>query len=269
MDVASDPVVTTRIADVLRDIARGGLAGAIAGVLIGGLGGRLLMTIAALLNPAAAGLRTENGELVGVFTVNGTLVLLLFGGLAGGLVASVVWVVVSPWLPWTGWRRAALAFFGAVALGGFFVIQSTNSDFRILEHDALLIALFLALVGLMGAGIAWLDTIFDRRLLRPGVNAVRSIVAYGVLAFLGLPAFLMAMLAYFSIGFGSAQPPGGVGWALVAVGVVTAIWWTIRVATGRRVPHIALTAAARIALFVAVALGATHLVIDVGRILAA
>lgn len=262
-------LIATRFAEVLRDVARGGLAGVLAGTLIGGLGGRVLMTIAAVLNPDATGRQTENGQLVGVFSLEGTLALLLFGGLAGGLVAGVVWVVVSPWLPARRRARAALAFVGAVALGGFFVIQSSNRDFRILEHDALLIALFLALVGLIGAGVARLDEALDRRLPRPGRTLLPSIIGYGALAALGAPAFVLTLLAYFDIGFGRSMAPTGVGWALVAVGLVTAAWWAVRITTGREIPQLALTAAARIGLLVAVALGTVHLVLDVGRILTA
>jgi hypothetical protein len=262
-------LVAIRIADVLRDVARGGLAGLTAGVVVGGLGGRAVMTIAAVLNPDATGRRTENGNLVGVLSLDGTLALILFGGLAGGLVASVVWVVVGPWLPFSGARRAALAFVGAVALGGFFVIQSTNRDFRILEHDLLLIVLFLALVGLVGAAVARLDAALDRRLPRGERMVVPALIGYGALAALGAPALALTLFAYFDTGFGTRPGPAAVGWALVAVGVVTALWWVVRVATGREIPQLPLTAAARIALLLAVVLGTAHLVTDVARILSA
>ena len=94
-----------RFAEVLRDIARGGLAGMIAGLIVGGLGGRVAMMLAARMNPGATGMFTENGELIGAFTLNGTFALMIFGGLLLGLVAGIVWVVLSPWLPASG--RAA------------------------------------------------------------------------------------------------------------------------------------------------------------------
>ena len=265
--LAWDASLATRVADVLRDIARGGLAGAIAGTAIGGIGGRVLMTIAAVLNPDATGIRTENGELVGVFTLNGTLALIIFGGLLGGLVASVVWVVASPWIPGSTRQRAVLAFIGAIALGAFFVVQSTNTDFIILQHDALLIALFTALVGLIGAGIALVDERLDRRMPRPGPAPGRLIVGYGILAFLGVPALVVTVQSYFDGAFGTARPPFGVGWALLVVGLVTATWWAVRIATRRQLPQLALVAAARIALVVALVLGAAHFIADVGRIL--
>lgn len=41
----------SRTGEVLRDIARGGISGVVAGIVVGGLGGRLVMRIAALLHP--------------------------------------------------------------------------------------------------------------------------------------------------------------------------------------------------------------------------
>jgi len=48
--------------DAFRDITRGGLAGLIVGVLLAGIGGRVVMRLAALLVPAADGAFTENGN---------------------------------------------------------------------------------------------------------------------------------------------------------------------------------------------------------------
>ena len=47
----AEAVTTTRISVLLRDLARGGMAGAIGGVLIAGVGGRVVMRLAALAVP--------------------------------------------------------------------------------------------------------------------------------------------------------------------------------------------------------------------------
>src|SRR5215213_7874066 len=75
------------LGELLRDIARSGIAGIIVGVFVAGLGGRVVMRIAAILHPRAVGLTTENGEVIGAITLSGTLALLVFGGLGMGLVA--------------------------------------------------------------------------------------------------------------------------------------------------------------------------------------
>jgi hypothetical protein len=268
--IATNPPVESvvvRITDVLRDIARGGVAGAVAGVVVGGLGGRLVMTIAALLSPGATGLRTENGELVGVFTVQGTLALFLFGGMFAGFLAGVVWVVVSPWIPWSGPRRWLLAMPLAVALGGFFLVQSTNRDFQILDSVGPIVVMLLVLVALIGAATAWLDERLERWLPRPGRRRIGPLVLYGAIGALGAPAFVLAISAYFSRGFGPADPPERVGYALLASGLATALWWATRIATGRLHKPSALLATGRIGLGAAVIFGAAQLLPEVTSIL--
>jgi hypothetical protein len=51
--------------EVLRDIARGGIAGALVGIVVGGLGARLVMRLVAMLHPDAVGAFTENGNRIG------------------------------------------------------------------------------------------------------------------------------------------------------------------------------------------------------------
>jgi len=257
-----------RAAGVLRDVARGGLAGILAGFAVGGIGGRIAMTIAARLNPDATGLRTENGNVVGVFSFEGTFLLLLFGGIFAGMLAGVVWVVVSPWLPVSGWRRALLAFPVAAALGSASVIESTNRDFRILDPDEGLIALFVGLVGLIGATTAMLDGWLERRLPRGGSRRAR-LAAYGLVAMLGLPGLIQTLVAFLSPTFSRAPEPTLVGVALIACGGATVAWWIARIALGASRPPRSIEAAGRLALLVAVVLGAAHLWAETERILLA
>jgi len=84
--------------EVLRDISRGGMSGVVAGIVVGGLGGRLVMRVAAILHPDAVGALTENGNRIGDITLGGTLSLVLFG-LISCAMAGAVWVIVSPWIP--------------------------------------------------------------------------------------------------------------------------------------------------------------------------
>ena len=111
------------LADIFRGILGVALAAAIAGTLVLGLGGRLVMRLAAALNPGATGRSTENGNVIGDITINGTVALVLFGGLLAGLAASVVWVAVAPWIPGRGVRRALLSVPIVIALGGLFLVD--------------------------------------------------------------------------------------------------------------------------------------------------
>ena len=261
-------VILVRIVDVLRDIARGGLAAALAGIVVLGLGGRVVMRIAAAVNPDATGLRTEAGEVVGVVTAQGSLGLLVFGGLASGIVAGIVWVVVSPWIPGTGPRRWLLAMLVTVALGGSFLVQSGNPDFVILGPDLPIVAMLLGLVALFGAAVAWLDERIERRLPRPGGNRIVLLLIYGAIAAFGFLAVPVALSFYLSTsGFGSVRP-GLTGWALIVVGAATMTWWAARIAMGRSDRPPALLAIGRIGLVAAVLLGFAHLGPEVAKIVA-
>ena len=95
--------------EILREITRGGLAGLIAGIFVAGIGGRLVMRLAALLVPESAGNLTENGNRIGDITAGGTFALILFVGLFFGVAAGSLWVVLRPWLPTTSSARALVS----------------------------------------------------------------------------------------------------------------------------------------------------------------
>ena len=154
--------------DLLRDIAVGSLAGLIAGLVIGGVGGRVVMRLAALLAPEAVGRFTENGFRIGTITLQGSLGLILFGGLAGGAFVAAVWVVARPWLPRTlGWRVLASVPLG-LAMTGFGLISAGNADFRILGFDPAVVAVLVGLIAVGGPFLALVDAALERWLPRPG-----------------------------------------------------------------------------------------------------
>ncbi|MEO8469567.1 MAG: hypothetical protein ABI573_07880 [Chloroflexota bacterium] len=257
-----------RLTEVLRDIARGGLAGAFTGFLVGGLGGRVVMSVAAVLNPDATGFRTENGELIGAFTLNGTLALMLFGGLGGGIVLGLLWVIAQPWLPAAPKRRILIAMPMTVGLVGMLLVRSTNTDFSLLDREPAIIAMFLALIAFAGAAVAWLDARLDARMPRAGSRAWPLLIVYGAIGVAGL-AFLptVANLYLTSDGCGCATPPVLMGWALVGVGGVTLVWWILRISRSRTEPPAALVTAGGIGLLAATGLGTVQLANDALRIL--
>lgn len=73
-DVAVDAVAPTvaRLNVILRDIARSGLAGLLTGVLVAGIGGRIVMRLAAVLEPGAVGQFTESGNRIGTISAGGS-----------------------------------------------------------------------------------------------------------------------------------------------------------------------------------------------------
>jgi hypothetical protein len=77
-----------RAAGSLHQLAVATLVGALSGAVVVSIGGRHAMGLLALMNPQAAGLISDDGFMMGLFTWSGTLELLHTGtsvGLIGGL----------------------------------------------------------------------------------------------------------------------------------------------------------------------------------------
>jgi hypothetical protein len=239
--------------EVLRDIARGGIAGIIVGLLVAGLGGRVVMRLATILHEDTVGLTTENGAVIGDITLNGTLALMTFGGLGMGLVAGTIWVIVNPWMPGRGLARALLTSFAAIALGIPGLVERTNPDFLLLGYDPTVLALLIILVGLVGFFMAITDSALAARLPR-ALRAVRtSTLVYVAVALAGL-VLILPLVVDILLRQNDYLAPVRAGWALAVIGACTLIWWALRV-RGRSTPPQVLRRAGRASLFVAVVLG--------------
>ena len=238
--------------EVLRDIARGGISGAIVGIAVGGLGGRAVMRLAAILHPDAVGALTENGNRIGDITAGGTLFLVLFGLISCAL-AGVLWVIVSPWIPGHTGVRALLTAGIVITIGTPVLIIGRNPDFVILDHDPRVVALLVALVGLIGLSIALLDSWLNRRLPHAVTGRKRPVVFYATVTLMGAVLVLPFVLLVF-LTSDEYQLPLRAGYALLVVGLSTATWWGLRV-RGRVSTPRGLVIAARGALLVAIILG--------------
>src|SRR3990172_3187676 len=79
----------------LRRLAPLFVAGGLAGMIAGGLGSRIAMRIAALAAPESAqGLQTEAQATIGQITLDGTLFLVLFAGIASATVGTAFYLGV-------------------------------------------------------------------------------------------------------------------------------------------------------------------------------
>lgn len=136
----------------------GSVAGAlVAGLLVPGLVGRLMMRVLAATSPdEAQGRVTDADEVVGEVTVGGTLGLVLFVGLGGGLLALAGFAVLRRWLP----ERSLLAGLVGAGIGAGLLARPSglldpeNRDFAILEPTWLAVAFAVGLLvtfGLLGA----------------------------------------------------------------------------------------------------------------------
>lgn len=245
-----------RFGPVVRDIARGGLAGALTGALVAGIGGRIVMRLAALIVPSAVGLATSNGNTIGDITIGGTFALIVLGTFFG-LAVGTIWVAISPWIPGRGLRRALLAAPIAVAVGGFGLVDRRNGDFVVLGHDAFVVAILLGLVALIGFTIALVDDRLDGVLpmpVRPG-----AALAYSALCAFGALFTVPAVLASFFTGE-DARPLAGI--ALLGCGAATVLLWARR-AEGSADARPRLLFAGRLSLLALVAFGTIDLVPEV------
>lgn len=241
----------------LREIARGGIAGVIAGALVAGVGGRVVMRLAAVAVPNSRGGFTENGFVIGVITP-ASLGLVVFGTFAG-LVVGAFWVALATWIPGTGIRRALTTMPLAVAVGGVGLVEGSNSDFRVLQNDPLVVAMLLGLVAAVGFAVALADELLDRRLPVVATSRGRVVVAYAVLASIGALITLPILAGGL---FGGAPPRVAMSLALVVAGGTTLLWWKRR-ADGLAAPSERLTMVARLSLVAVVILGTIDLLPEV------
>lgn len=115
-----------------RPVALLGIASLLSGVVFGGIGGRLVMSLSArAAGPEVVGRLTENGNAIGEFTVGGTIALIVFVGLLGGMLASVAVVASEPWLRWLGPFRGVGLGVVVLAIYGYDTFASTTSSFWI------------------------------------------------------------------------------------------------------------------------------------------
>jgi hypothetical protein len=220
VEAAGRSPTTSRLAEIFRDIARTGVAGLLTGLLVAGLGGRLVMRAAALLEPSAIGRFTENGNQIGEITVGGSFALLLVGVFLG-LAGAVVWVVVSPWLPDKPLARALVAAPVAVALSAVGLIDGFNPDFSVLHHNVATVVLLLLLVAAAGVVISVFDHWLDGRLPPAGASPASDSI-YLLLSVAGAGLILPIVVS----GYVSGETP--LGLALVVTGLATLLRWSYR-----------------------------------------
>lgn len=249
-------VGTARFSVLARDLVGAGIAGALAGVLVAGIGGRLVMRLAALTVPSSAGRFTENGNLIGNITPGGSLALVVLG-LFFGAFAAIVWVVVSPWLPGRGVPRALLAMPLALALGGRGLIDGNNTDFAVLQHQPVVVAMLMCLVAAVGSATALLADWLDRRL--PPAGTESSGQAFGYALFIAAGVLMMPIVV---VSFLDPPDKALTGLALVATGLATVAWWVLRFRGAARPPG-RLVTIGRASLLVAVVAGSARLLPEI------
>ncbi len=180
-----------RVGSLAHTIAAGTLAGAVAGAIAGGIGGRLAMRVVGIMaTDREQGALTDAEESVGQITLDGTLALIVFGGIASGILGGLIYAAMRRWFADAGaWRGLV---FGAFLLGclGWGVIEGDNFDFAAFGSVTVNVAMFSAIFLLFGVLLAPVYSWIDGALVPPSrrIGAVVSLPFYalGLLFALGV-----------------------------------------------------------------------------------
>jgi hypothetical protein len=143
---------------VARRFGLGILAGAISGFVVGGLGGRLFMFVLAHLNPEEAGVKTDDGFVMGQFTASGTLNLLTITTVIG-IFGGLIFLALRGLRFGPGWFRVLSMPVGAAIVVGSMLVHRNGVDFRLLQPVGLGVAMTLSVPFLYTLMLA---TIADR-----------------------------------------------------------------------------------------------------------
>jgi hypothetical protein len=128
--------------EFVRRLGFAALAGAIAGLVAGGVGGRLVMMVLARLNPLAKGTLSDDGFVMGHFTLAGTLNLLVVTTILGAL-GGLVWVALRGLRFGPSWWRAVSMPLGATLVIGSMMVHSDGVDFVFLDPPLVAVGLTL------------------------------------------------------------------------------------------------------------------------------
>jgi hypothetical protein len=136
----------------------GAAAGAIAGMLVGGVLGRGVMFVLRLTSPAASGIESDDGFVIGRFTVASLSLLLLTGAL--GTVNGAAYVALRSSIPPAVRAPLWVCFSTAVTSAG--VVHADGVDFTLLEPRWFAVASFVVLPGIATLVVVllverWLD----------------------------------------------------------------------------------------------------------------
>ena len=154
----------------------------ISGLTVLGPGGRLVMRLLAVTaGDDAQGRVTEAEEVVGEITVGGTIGLVVFVGLFGGVILAALYLVLRKWLPQGRWGALTVAaVFAVLSSTRLEPLRPDNPDFTIVGPAWLSVTSFLALGALTMLTMGAVTGRVSRSL--PLVEArVRALLPYAVL----------------------------------------------------------------------------------------
>lgn len=238
-----------------------GLSAVVTGTVVLGVGGRLVMLASRLLHPDAVGRLTENGNRIGEVTLSGTVALVVFGGLASGVMAGVIWALVASWMPRHWWVVGP----ATVALGVPALIDADNRDFAILDPPGVDVLLLLGLLFAFGAALHAVDAALTRR-LAPAAGDLGTALQAG-LVLLVAPILIPVFGSFFSREFCFCEDPPWLLGSFLVVTAAASVWWWVAELRGAEEPPPAARRLGVVALAAAVTAGVVHAATEVAAIL--
>ncbi|WP_344507116.1 hypothetical protein [Dactylosporangium maewongense] len=132
------------------------MAGGVAGLVAGGVGGRLIMLALARMNhPRATGVLSDDGFVMGQFTLAGTVNLMLVCTVIGAI-GGLVWVAIRGLRFGPVWWRRVSVPLGATLVIGSMMVHSDGVDFTLLDPPLVAVALVLCIPLLATVLVTWL-----------------------------------------------------------------------------------------------------------------
>ncbi|HUF98770.1 MAG TPA: hypothetical protein VMM60_11640 [Ilumatobacter sp.] len=219
------------------------VAGVPTGVIVVGIGSRLAMFVLRVTSSDRVnGITSDDGFIIGRFTLSGTYNLLMLGA-AVGVIGAAAYQWVRPWLIGPGWFRSVTLACASGAVVGSMLVHADGIDFRLLDPWWFAIALFVVLPALFAVAIGWAVDHVERRRVPSGYRRW-AVPAVLVLAF---PLVLVL---------------------LVLASLIAAAWFAVRqvvdMSSLARRPAVALTM--RVVWFGVAVLGALALANDISEI---
>ncbi len=154
--------IPAHTATVLRLFSAAVLAGGVTGFVVGGVGGRLAMLVLRLTSgDGVHGVVSDDGFVIGRFTLAGTIGLLAVAT-AIGILGAFVHRLVVPWLIGPRWFRRATTAAGSGVVVGALLVHRDGIDFTRLRPAGLAIALFVLIPAVYGALIGPVQEHCDR-----------------------------------------------------------------------------------------------------------
>ena len=185
---------------------------------------RLSGALAILDDPSTRLRLTGDGFRIGVISIDGSLGLVIFGGVFGSIIAAGYWALFKSHLP----RRRRLLYAGvaAAAIGGNQFVKAENIDFVILHPIAMNVVMYPMLSALAGVAIVVIDRRLERNAWTLTVAGTTVLAAFG----------LIGASVLFALVLVAAEDEPWLAFELLVLASVTAPLWLAEMRT-REVPN--------------------------------